>query len=149
MKKNYFETIIGTFVLFFSVYAFLMFLEVNTKTNKNTTSKISANFLKLGGIIVGNDVKLRGIKIGVVSNVFLDSEYYARVEMEIDSKIKLPRNSQISVQSEGILGNKYLSITPINRDNKKFLKANSEIKNVKDFESIEDQVSRIIFLATQ
>ena len=149
MKKNYFETVIGTFVLFFSVYAFLMFLEVNTKTNKNTTSKISANFLKLGGIIVGNDVKLRGIKIGVVSNVFLDSEYYARVEMEIDSKIKLPRNSQISVQSEGILGNKYLSITPINRDNKNFLEANSEIKNVKDFESIEDQVSRIIFLATQ
>ena len=89
MKKNYFETIIGTLVLFFSVYAFLMFLEVNIKTDKNTTSKISANFLKLGGIIVGNDVKLRGIKIGVVSNVFLDSEYYARVEMEIDSKIKL------------------------------------------------------------
>ena len=111
-EKNYFETIIGTLVLFFSVYAFLMFLEVNTKTDKNTTSKISANFLKLGGIIVGNDVKLRGIKIGVVSNVFLDSEYYARVEMEIDSKIKLPRNSQISVQSEGILGNKYLSIIP-------------------------------------
>ena len=32
--------------------------------------------------------------------------------MEIDSKIKLPGNSQISVQSEGILGNKYLSIIP-------------------------------------
>lgn len=148
MKKNYFETIIGTFVLFFSVYAFLMFLEVNTKTNKNTTSKISANFLKLGGIIVGNDVKLRGIKIGVVSNVFLDSEYYARVEMEIDSKIKLPRNSQISVQSEGILGNKYLSIIP-GDDFKKYILNNGFFENVRDYESIEDQVSKIIFLATQ
>ena len=37
----------------------------------------------------------------------------------------------------------------LSRDNKNFLKADSEIKNVKDFESIEDQVSRIIFLATQ
>ena len=148
MKKNYFETIIGTFVLFFSVYAFLMFLEVNTKTNKNTTSKISANFLKLGGIIVGNDVKLRGIKIGVVSNVFLDSEYYARVEMEIDSQIKLPRNSQISVQSEGILGNKYLSIIP-GDDSEKYILNNGFFENVRDYESIEDQVSKIIFLATQ
>ena len=148
MKKNYFETVIGTFVLFFSVYAFLMFLEVNTKTNKNTTSKISANFLKLGGIIVGNDVKLRGIKIGVVSNVFLDSEYYARVEMEIDSKIKLPGNSQISVQSEGILGNKYLSIIP-GDDSEKYILNNGFFENVRDYESIEDQVSKIIFLATQ
>ena len=148
MKKNYFETIIGTFVLFFAVYAFLMFLKVNIKTDKIATSKISANFLKLGGIIVGNDVKLRGIKVGVVSDVFLDSEYYARVEMEIDSQIKLPRNSQISVQSEGILGNKYLSIIP-GDDSKKYILNNGFFENVRDYESIEDQVSKIIFLATQ
>ena len=148
MKKNYFETIIGTFVLFFSVYAFLIFLKVNIKTDKTTTSNISANFLKLGGIIVGNDVKLRGIKIGVVSNVFLDSDYHARVEMEIDSKIKLPTNSQISVQSEGILGNKYLSIIP-GDDSAKYIMNNGFFENVKDYESIEDQVSKIIFLATQ
>ena len=148
MKKNYFETIIGTFVLFFAAYAFLMFLKVNIKTDKIATSKISANFLKLGGIIVGNDVKLRGIKVGVVSDVFLDSEYYARVEMKIDSKIKLPLNSEISVQSEGILGNKYLSIVP-GDDSKKHILNNGFFENVRDYESIEDQVSKIIFLATQ
>ena len=62
-EKNYFETIIGTFGAFLFSVCFLMFLEVNTKTDKNTTSKISANFLKLGGIIVGNDVKLEESKL--------------------------------------------------------------------------------------
>ena len=68
--------------------------------------------------------------------------------MEIDSQIKLPRNSQISVQSEGILGNKYLSIVP-GDDSKKYILNNGFFENVRDYESIEDQVSKIIFLATQ
>ena len=68
--------------------------------------------------------------------------------MEIDSKIKLPRNSQISVQSEGILGNKYLSIIP-GDDSKQYIFNNGFFENVRDYESIEDQVSKIIFLATQ
>ena len=66
----------------------------------------------------------------------------------IDSKIKLPRNSQISVQSEGILGNKYLSIIP-GDDSKQYIFNNGFFENVRDYESIEDQVSKIIFLATQ
>ena len=99
--------------------------------------------------MIGNDVKMSGVKVGVVSNVRLDEEYYAEVTFKIYSKIKIPEDVSIEVSNDGILGNKYLSITPINRDNKNFLEANSEIKIVKDFESIEDQVSRIIFLATQ
>ena len=66
----------------------------------------------------------------MVSDVFLDSEYYARVEMKIDSKIKLPLNSEISVQSEGILGNKYLSIVP-GDDSKKYILNNGFFENVR------------------
>ena len=99
--------------------------------------------------MIGIDVKMSGVKVGVVSNVRLDEEYYAEVTFKVYSKIKIPEDVSIEVSNDGILGNKYLSITPIDRDSKNFLKANSEIKNVKDFESIEDQVSRIIFLATQ
>ena len=54
----------------------------------------------------------------------------------------------ISVNSEGILGNKYLSITPGSLIGESLL-PNQEIKKVADYESIEDQVSKIIFLATQ
>ena len=64
-------------------------------------------------------------------------------------KIKIPRESNIKIASDGILGNKYLSVTPIGSNLDEILLNNQEIKEVEDFESIEDQVSKIIFLATQ
>ncbi len=124
-------------------------MEVNSDKKSEDSYLLKARFMKVGGIMIGNDVKMSGVKIGVVSSVMLDEEYFAEVTFKVYSTINIPEEVSIEVSSDGILGNKYLSITPINRDNKNFLKANSEIKNVKDFESIEDQVSRIIFLATQ
>ena len=110
---------------------------------------MKAKFLKVGGISIGNDVKLRGVKVGVVSKVELNDEYFAVLEFKISSEIKIPDNSSISVFNDGILGNKYLSIDPGGKDEKNVLKEFEEIKKVIDFESIEDQVSKIIFLATQ
>ena len=149
MKQNYIETILGGLTFLIAIAFLFKFLEVNSDKKSDDSYLLKAKFIKVGGIIIGNDVKMSGVKVGVVSNVVLDKEYFAEVTFKVYSTIKIPEEVSIEVSNDGILGNKYLSITPINRDNKNFLKANSEIKNVKDFESIEDQVSRIIFLATQ
>lgn len=149
MRQNYIETILGGLTFLIAIFFLLKFIDVNTDKKSEDSYLLKAKFIKVGGIMIGNDVKMSGVKVGVVSNVRLDEEYYAEVTFKIYSKIKIPEDVSIEVSNDGILGNKYLSITPINRDNKNFLKSNSEIKNVKDFESIEDQVSRIIFLATQ
>ena len=94
--------------------------------------------------MIGNDVKLSGVKVGVVSDVRLDEDYFAEVVFKVYSEVKVPEEVAIEVASDGILGNKYLSLSPLNRDSK-HIKENNEIRNVKDFESIEDQVSKIIF----
>ena len=52
------------------------------------------------------------VKVGVVKKVLLDDDFFALVEFEVDSKVKIPSNSSISVFSDGLLGNKYLSIAP-------------------------------------
>lgn len=148
MKNNYFETTLGLIILIFASYAMFIFIQANKTYNKKETIELSAKFLKSGGIFIGNDVKLRGIKIGTVSNVSLDEEYLARIDMLIDKKINLPRNSEISVQSDGILGNKYISILP-GDESQSYLVNQDSFLIVNDFESIEDQVSKIIFLATQ
>ena len=149
MKQNYIEPILGGLTFLIAIAFLFKFLEVNSDKESDDSYLLKAKFIKVGGIIIGNDVKMSGVKVGVVSSVVLDKEYFAEVTFKVYSTIKIPEEVSIEVSNDGILGNKYLSITPINRDNKNFLKANSEIKNVKDFESIEDQVSRIIFLATQ
>ena len=128
----------------------ISFINANNQNFSDQTYNLKAKFLKVGGIMIGNDVKLRGVKVGIVKKVQLDKDFFALVEFEIDSKIKVPTNSSISVFSDGLLGNKYLSIIPGETLSKEdYLTENQEIKNVTDYESIEDQVSKIIFLATQ
>ena len=149
MKKNYIESILGVVTFIVAILFFIQFLSVNTDRRAENHYLLKAKFLKVGGIMIGNDVKFSGVKVGVVSSVKLDSNFLAEVEFKIYSGVKVPSDSSISVSNDGILGNKYLSIIPRNRDSSDYLNENNEIKNVKDFESIEDQVSKIIFLATQ
>ena len=148
MKSNYFETILGSIILLFALYGLMIFFQANKSFDNDESIKITARFLKSGGVFVGNDVKLRGIKIGTVSNISLDENYLAKVDMLVDKKILIPKSSEVSIQSEGILGNKYISIVPSD-DKETFLSNEEEFINIKDFDSIEDQVSKIIFLATQ
>ena len=147
MKKNYFESILGFFTLMISLVFLLKFVNVNTDNNE--TYLLKAKFLKAGGISPGNDVKMRGVKIGVVNQVYLDEDFFAVVDFKIYTHISVPNDSKVNIASDGILGNKYLSITPGGKELRNVLKNNQEIKKVEDYESIEDQVSKIIFLATQ
>ena len=148
MNKSYFETILGACILSFSIFFLITFLKVNSSDLEDEIVQIKAKFLKVGGIVSGNDVKIRGVKVGTVSKVVLDNDFLAEVHFFINKKIRIPKDSLISVHSEGILGGKYLSIIPGNSD-LTYLTTGDEIKDVIDYESIEDQVSKIIFLATQ
>ena len=148
MKKNYFETLLGAVILIFSLVALYFFIKGYSFQNNNNTLSLSAKFLKAGGVIAGNDVKLRGVKIGTVAKVYLDDEFLAVVDFYIDEKINLPRDSQVSINNDGLLGGKYLSIIPGTTKNESLIN-DDEFFNVVDYESIEDQVSKIIFLATQ
>ena len=146
MKKNYLESILGFMTLILAVSFLLKFINVNTESNE--TYDLRAKFLKAGGIIIGNDVKMRGVKIGVIKNVSLDQDFFAIIDSSVYKEVSVPKDSSVKIASDGILGNKYLSITP-SGDLDKLLSENEEIKKVEDYESIEDQVSKIIFLATQ
>jgi phospholipid/cholesterol/gamma-HCH transport system substrate-binding protein len=146
MKKNYLESILGLMTLILAFSFLLKFIDVNTESSE--TYDLKAKFLKAGGIVIGNDVKMRGVKIGVIKNVSLDQDFFAVIDFSIYKEVNIPKDSNVKIASDGILGNKYLSITP-SGDLNKVLSEKEEIKKVEDYESIEDQVSKIIFLATQ
>ena len=149
MKANYFETTLGFLTILISCIFLIKLISVNSNDSSEKYYDLNAKFLKVGGLIVGNDVKMSGVKIGVVNKVYLDDDFLANVEFKVFSNIKIPQESVVAISSDGILGNKYLSVIPENRDSKDFFKHGDNFVNVIDFESIEDQVSKIIFLATQ
>ena len=149
MKANYIETTLGFLTILISCIFLIKLISVNSNDSSKKYYDLNAKFLKVGGLIVGNDVKMSGVKIGVISKVYLDEDFLANVEFKVFSNIKIPLESVAAISSDGILGNKYLSVIPENRDSNDFFKQGDNFVNVIDFESIEDQVSKIIFLATQ
>ena len=104
MKKNPIETILGLFVLIFAaVFLFFALARVDVKTVQGYT--VTANFLKTGGLSVGSDVRISGIKVGTVLETRLNNETYtADVVLNIDSKVKLPIDTAAAITDAGIMG---------------------------------------------
>ncbi|MFN7038364.1 MAG: outer membrane lipid asymmetry maintenance protein MlaD [Alphaproteobacteria bacterium] len=113
MKKNILEIFTGAFVLIAAV-VFTLFAYKNAEIKPhNDGYSLIAKFNNVEGINIGSDVRVAGIKVGVVSNYQLDANsYMAVIKINIDNKVKLPRDSSAQVVSDGLLGGKYLSLSP-------------------------------------
>ena len=112
MGKNFAETLIG-FVVLVGAVIFLSF--AYTKGGWETVDgyKVIGKFDRVDGLAEGSDVRMSGIKIGTVVSQKLDPKtYLAILTMNVESDVKLPRDSSIKIISNGLLGDKYLSITP-------------------------------------
>ncbi len=74
---------------------------------------VKAKFDRIDGIKIGGDVRLSGIKVGTVVDEVLDpNTFFAVVTLSIDNSIKLPTDTYAACTSSGLLGNKYLNLSP-------------------------------------
>ena len=146
MRRNAVETVLGAVVLL--VAGMFVYFAYNTAQVKAIDGyNIKASFFKIGGLTTGSDVRINGIKVGTVTDARLDPETFdAVIEMSIKPDIKLPTDTIAAIGSEGIVGGKYVRITPGSA--KETISDNGSISETKDFRSLEDQVGEIIFLAT-
>lgn len=115
MYQRTIEAAVGVFmILGFSALMFLA-IEVSglSMSDDSETYKIYAQFDDLGGLNVRGKVSLAGVPVGKVSAISLDNEAYsALVEMEIDKSVdKLSLDSVASIQTAGLLGEKYVSLS--------------------------------------
>ena len=146
MNKKPVETIMGIVVIFVAAF-FLYFAYQVYDLQVVKGYDINARFLKVGGLNVGSDVRINGIKVGTVIAQNLDPEdYVADVELSISSNIQLPKDSVVSIVSDGLVGNKFIKIEP--GKSKEFLQNGDTVANTKDFKTLEDMVGEIIFMVT-
>jgi len=138
-------SVLSCFVLFFALF----FLASSIKTakirnNLNKTYNLTAKFNNINGISVGSDVKISGVKVGVIDDQFLDkSSYNAIIKFKINQDIKIPIDSSAKIASDGLLGGKYLSIE-IGGDDQ-FLKENDQISFTQSSISFEDLLGKYLF----
>ena len=114
MRGQILESIIGAFVLLVAVW--FVFSVVTTTENifpRQNENTYHASFFDVSGIRIGTEVKLAGVSVGKVVGVSLDTQTYsAKVSLVIDSRIKIPDDSEIIIASESLLGGNFVSITP-------------------------------------
>lgn len=144
--RNMVESIMGFVVLVVAgLFVYLAYTTARIQTKDGY--ELSAAFFKVGGLKAGSDVRINGIKVGTVSSLDLDPETFeAVVRLTISGGLNLPTDTVAGISSEGILGGKYVSLTPGGEAT--VIVSGGRLQKVQNFRSLEDQVGEIIFLAT-
>ena len=75
---------------------------------------VTAEFDDVGDLKVGSPVTMSGVRLGEVSRIHFDpKEFKAVVTMRIDPQYnQIPDDSYASIQTQGLLGGKYIGIGP-------------------------------------
>lgn len=73
--------------------------------------KLSVGFPQAIGLTPGASVCYAGIQVGEVEHIELQPDKVV-VHMKIDTKVKIPRNSQFSITAEGVMGQNFVNIQP-------------------------------------
>ena len=74
---------------------------------------VNARFNNVSGLGVGNEVRISGVQVGRVQDIDLDTKLYrVKVSMGIEKDVKLSKDSSASIKTSGLIGDKFISITP-------------------------------------
>ncbi len=143
MQKNIVETLIGAVVLVVAAL-FLVFAYNKSDVSVKGGYKIIAKFDNASGIALGSDVRVGGIKVGVVSDLHLDPEtYQAVLTMQIGESAKLPKDSSASITGDGLLGGKYVQIVPGGDD--AMLASGESIEYTQSAVNLEEMIGKFVF----
>ena len=146
MRKNLIETVMGAVVLAVATL-FIVFAYSKAEVGKVEGYEIKAKFDRIDGILAGSDVRMSGIKIGMVTASALDPKtYFANVSMNIRSDIKIPEDTSIAVSSDGLLGDKFLALSPGGSDD--MLPPGGEITTTQGSIDLMGLVGQMIFSQT-
>lgn len=143
MANNVIETVMGAVVLTVAG-GFLYFAYQNSNVKSVEGYELKADFSSVSGIGMGSDVRIGGIKIGVVEALDLDPKTYdAVVTMRIKDEIKLPKDSSAAVQSASLLGEKFVTIAPGGDED--MLKDGDTIAYTQASVNLEEMIGKFVF----
>lgn len=102
-------TAIGLLILFAAV-----FLIGSQKNLFSSTYRVHGIFKNVGGLQIGNNVRLAGINVGVVESIEIITDTSVRVDLTINSKYQkfVKKDAKLSIGTDGFIGDKLITIAP-------------------------------------
>ena len=86
---------------------------------------VIVDFPSIGGLKVGSNVEIAGVEIGRVEAIRL-ADYQARVTLRVSTDVKLQEDAIASIKTKGLIGEKYVRISPGGSD--KLIPPNGRIR---------------------
>lgn len=143
MSRNVIETVMGAVVLV-TAGGFLAFAYQSSNVKSVEGYEVTARFDSAAGLAPGSDVRIGGIKVGVVDTMELDSDTYrAVVTLEVKEGTRIPADSSAAIVSDGLLGSKYVAIVPGADDT--LLKDGEGIDFTQSSVNIEELIGKMVF----
>jgi phospholipid/cholesterol/gamma-HCH transport system substrate-binding protein len=146
-SRRFVETLTGFFLLA-AIAAFLILaFRVSGLTGLFRTQgyTVTAAFDEIGQLKVRSAVRIDGVNIGEVTRIQLDPvTFRALVSMRINQDMNhVPDDSSASILTAGLLGDNYVSITPMYSQT--FLKNGSQIEETHSAMILERLIGQFLF----
>ena len=145
MQRNMLETVMGAIVLLTAV-AFVSLAYEAANIRGTDGYELEAEFGATGGLSVGDDVRISGIKVGRISRQELDPvTYAARIVMSLDERIRVPADSSARITAASLLGGNYLELIP--GADEDMMQPGEVIYDTRDPVSLTDLLGKAVFSA--
>lgn len=148
-KRNLAELLTGAVVLLVAG-GFLLYAVAGSGRSLTGGPGINliARFDRIDGLGAGADVRLAGVKVGQVVAQRIDPEtFLAVLTLRVDAGLRLPSDTSAEIQSESLLGGKYVALVP--GGSERILAAGGEITITQSAVSLESLLGRFIFSVTE
>lgn len=114
MKQSRLEFLVGIFVLLgIAAVAYLTLKLGSGSFVSGKTYFLEARFANAGGLHSGSSVLVSGVTVGRVDAVRIDpKDFSAIATLQIQSAVQFPADSMASIKTTGLIGDKYVSLSP-------------------------------------
>jgi len=147
MGRSLVETVMGAVVLLIAAF-FLVFAYSTADLRAVDGYEVSARFYNIEGLGPGSDVRIGGVKVGSVIEQGLDQQTYeALIVMTVKPEIELPKDTKVSIATDGLLGDNYVRLAPGGAE--ELVEPGGELTNTQDVVSLENLLGKAIFLLTE
>jgi len=143
MERTRVNIAVGLFVLIGIVGLAYLSIQLGRVSFLGATGYVvTADFPSVGGLKAGSTVEIAGVEIGRVEAIGL-ADYQARVTLRIHAGVKLQEDSIASIKTKGLIGEKYLRISPGGSD--RLIPPRGKIREVEAPVDFEELLSKYIF----
>ena len=145
MQRNMLETVMGAIVLLMAAgFVSLAYEAANIRGADGY--ELEAEFGATGGLSVGDDVRISGIKVGRIARQELDPiTYAARIVISLDESIQIPADSSARITAASLLGGNYLELIP--GADEEMMRPGEVIYDTLDPVSLTDLLGKAVFSA--